>query len=403
MKMIFVLDIILVAVSYYLFSNQFFLFAAEIRDHTVSLGKRLLCFLLVYIWFVIASSLELPLVANWLVFLIILGLEVHLALSFDYLSSYTLSLFCTICGLAVNIFFRSLFAILLNLPLSVFDNTTTSVKKYPILLGFLLMGLLFLFFRRWQLSKKIRTMIENREGLRFYFCIECCLYLFLIIQLLAYVQTANNMGSKVWGVKASLFSLIVLIITNIYTLRVATLHLYMDKKHDQHNRLIEEKKDIDALWKLAYTDMLTGSSNRQLLDKRLQEYANYGGTITLAFIDLNGLKIVNDQYGHLEGDAYLSQVSGILKDLLKDCHADLFRYGGDEFIAISNSMSEEELENLLCRVNEQLSLDDNHEYRKSVSYGVIHGSCSDYARLIQDADERMYQHKMKYYEQTARS
>lgn len=401
MKLSILWDIMLVAAAYYLFSYEFMMFSAEIKGYKLTAGKRLIAFFLVYLWFVVASYMELPLVINWLVFLLLLGRVVHHTIDFDVLSSYTLSLFCTISGLAVNIFFRSLFAAMLDMPLSAFDNTTGYTKMYPILFGFLFMGLLFLLLRKGRFYEKIRTMMEVRESLRFYFYIECSLYLFLIIQLLAYALTQNNTGSKVWGVKAAIFSFIVLVIANIYALRMTALHTYMNKKHEQHNRFLRDKKDIDSLWYIAYTDILTGCSNRQLLEKRLVEYAKYGGEITLGFVDLNGLKIVNDQYGHLEGDTYLIKVAKVVLSALEDSHMDLFRYGGDEFILLSNTDCEEEMRRILHRVNEQL-IEEKQMYHMSISYGIVQGDSNRYQDLLRDADEEMYQYKKQFYERTAR-
>ena len=85
---------------------------------------------------------------NWFIFLILLGLEVRLAFSFDLLVSYGLALFCVIMGLALNVFFRSLVSILLNIPVSTFDNALSSIKSFPIFLGFTAMVFLMYGLRR---------------------------------------------------------------------------------------------------------------------------------------------------------------------------------------------------------------------------------------------------------------
>lgn len=396
------IHIFLIAVSYYFFSNEFFKFSASISIKKTSYQSRSVCFFFVYLWFVIASYLELPLVVNWFIFFIILGLEVHMVFSFDFLVSCGLSLFCVIMGLAVNVFFRSLFSILLGIPLNVFDNVRTTMKSYPIFLGFMFMALLLYILRRIQFSSQLEHMLHYRKSLTFYTWTEVFIYLFLMIQLLAYSQSGNETSVKAWGIKSALFSAIVLVITIIYSLRVASIHYYMDKQHEIRNHLIQEKQDINKLWKLAYTDMLTGFSNRLLLDKRLEEYASYGGAITLAFIDVNGLKTTNDQYGHIEGDKYLVGVSRILSEISKGANIDLFRYGGDEFVMMSTTLNEKEIIDLLVHVNEQLKAEPA-PYSRSVSFGVVRKDSTDYENLIADADDIMYQHKLKYYKDMVRS
>lgn len=403
MTLEFTFSIILIAVSYYLFSNEFFKFAAAIKGEKVSYGIRFLSFLLIYVWFMIASLLELPLVVNWFVFMIILGLEVHFVFSFGFQISYALALFCVSTGLAVNVCFRSIVSIVLRVPLNIFDNSMSSLKTYPIFLGFMVMVILLVCLRHFRFHFKLKTLLDNKKSLTFYVWTEIFIYLFLMIQLLAFTESENIMGIKTWGIKAALFSFIILVMANIYALRVASLNYYMDKRHEMQNHLIQEKEDLNKLWKLAFTDILTGCNNRQLLNKRLEEYAGYGGSITLAFIDLNGLKIVNDQFGHMEGDNYLICTAQTLLKVSEGYNVDLFRYGGDEFVMLSNTLDENKVTELLVKANALLKEKINGPYKKSVSYGVVHGDCADYPALITQADEIMYKNKISHYEETVRS
>lgn len=397
-----IVQIILTAISYFLFSNEFFKFSAEIKEKKISYRSRCVCFLVVYVWFMIASYLELPLVINWLVFLIILGVAVQKVFSFDWIEAYALSMFCAIMSLAVNICFRSFAAILLDIPLNVFDNYRSELKAYPIALGFIAMVVLIYILRRRQFAEQLKQLLQYRKSLLFYFWTENFIYLFLMAQLLAFSQSDNEIGVKVWGVKSALFSCIVLVVTIIYSLRVVSLNYYMQKQHEIRDHLIQEKKDINKLWSLAYTDMLTGCNNRQLLDKRLEEYAGYGGTITLAFIDINGLKNINDQFGHMEGDNYLISVSQILTQIGTGLNIDLFRYGGDEFVMISNTLGEQEFIKFLHEANDKIQMETT-AYPRSISYGVVHGNCVDYTQLIDIADEMMYKHKIMHYKNEVRT
>lgn len=397
-----IIQIVLIAGSYYLFSNEFYRFSAEIKECEVPYGLRFACFACIYAWFMIASILELPLVVNWLVFLILLGLEVRLVFAFDSMVSCALSMFCAIMGLAANVFLRSLTAIILKVPLNFFDETISPLKPYPIFGGFMFMALLLYILRRIHFSRQLEQMLYYRKSLVFYTWTEVVIYLFLIIQLLAFSQTGNEMGIKTWGIKSAVFSGVTLIIAIFYSLRVASLHYYMQRQHEVRDQLIQEKEDVNKLWELAYTDMLTGCSNRQLLDKRLEEYAGYGSNITLAFIDVNGLKRINDQYGHLEGDAYLISIARILKEKADGLNIDLFRYGGDEFVLMSNTVSQQDLTKILMEVDEYLKKEET-PYSRSISYGVVHGDCTDYQKLIVAADDIMYRYKLKHYENMARS
>jgi diguanylate cyclase (GGDEF)-like protein len=87
----------------------------------------------------------------------------------------------------------------------------------------------------------------------------------------------------------------------------------------------------------AWRDPLTGLVNRRVMEKVLhREYkraARYKTPLTLAFLDLDDFKAVNDTYGHNQGDELLRYVADILEDLTRDSDV-VCRYAGDEFIVI---------------------------------------------------------------------
>lgn len=102
----------------------------------------------------------------------------------------------------------------------------------------------------------------------------------------------------------------------------------------QHERLSE-------LWRLAFTDPLTGLANRRAVDRRLEEaverHRATGTVVSLVVCDLNGLKRINDTYGHATGDRLLARFG----TLLSRCGAVLpgalaARLGGDEFCLLAD-------------------------------------------------------------------
>ncbi|MDO8689229.1 MAG: diguanylate cyclase [Dehalococcoidia bacterium] len=106
----------------------------------------------------------------------------------------------------------------------------------------------------------------------------------------------------------------------------------------------------------ASTDQLTGLYNRRHFDIRFAEEMRrakrYSHPLSLLFLDVNRLKVVNDRYGHLQGDALLRHVGNLLVKLLRitDVAA---RYGGDEFVALLPETSGEEA----CSVAERILRD----------------------------------------------
>lgn len=389
-------QLIMTFISYYFFSDAFFEFCAAIKGKRVSKKAKILNFLLVYVWFFVASILQLQLVVNWFVFMIILGIQLHKTFDFSYSESYAISLFCITTGLAVNIFCRSLVAIIMDAPLSQFDNQLSSLRGYPIIIGFFCMAILLYFLRKRQFTERVGMIIQYPKSLYFYLRTEICIFLFLNAQLLMYSQSTNHTGIKMWGIKGAVFSGLVLVITIIYTLRVATLYYYMQKQYLIREKLIKEKADTNQLWMLAYTDMLTNCHNHHLLEQRMQENEGYNGNITIGFVDVNGLKTINDKYGHMIGDGYLVTVAQTLRDVFGSKQADVFRYGGDEFIIQMDELRTEEMIACLEEANQKIQ-HASETYDYSISYGIAEGPRTDYKRLVKEADEKMYQHKHQFY------
>jgi diguanylate cyclase (GGDEF)-like protein len=88
---------------------------------------------------------------------------------------------------------------------------------------------------------------------------------------------------------------------------------------------------------LIYTDDLTGLYNHRYLhialEQEIRRSERYGLEFSLAFVDLDLFKNINDEYGHLVGSGVLRQVGELLRECVRDADM-LFRYGGDEFTAL---------------------------------------------------------------------
>jgi diguanylate cyclase (GGDEF)-like protein len=101
---------------------------------------------------------------------------------------------------------------------------------------------------------------------------------------------------------------------------------------------IQNLLDARRAYEVAKRDGLTGLYNERYLHQRLtQELSRIsrdGGDLCVIFLDLDNLKSVNDQHGHLAGSQVLREVGYVLKRTISDERATLTRYGGDEFVLI---------------------------------------------------------------------
>lgn len=169
------------------------------------------------------------------------------------------------------------------------------------------------------------------------------------------------------------------------------------------------KQQEKRLEQLASTDALTGLPNRLLLADRMEQamlrVPRSGDLLAVAFIDLDGFKAINDQYGHDIGDQLLISVAARMKSALRNSDT-LARLGGDEFIAVLEISSEGGvLEGLLGRLllaaSEPVIIDTVKgacPLSVSASIGVAllnPGDDADADRLIRHADVAMYAAKQK--------
>ena len=139
------------------------------------------------------------------------------------------------------------------------------------------------------------------------------------------------------------------------------------------------------------TDSLTGLPNRRAYDEseRLPVQSR---------VDLDGFKTINDNYGHLAGDAYLKAVADKLKTTLRSTDY-VSRWGGDEFAALlpeTSSAAACEVANKLIKIfsSEQISIDGNSLFASaSIGIAVLPENTSDINELTAYADAAMYKAK----------
>ena len=158
---------------------------------------------------------------------------------------------------------------------------------------------------------------------------------------------------------------------------------------------IRHRNHVDMLHRLSYHDLLTNALNRNafmdvLSQFRPGQYASAG----IIYIDINGMKEINDFYGHHQGDKILITTVAKVFNLFKP--DELFRIGGDEFVIITYYLTETDfyekfnlLRNIFCE-------------KTNLPFSIATGSCwvkspSDLNSLLQQADSAMYTDKKKFY------
>lgn len=151
-------------------------------------------------------------------------------------------------------------------------------------------------------------------------------------------------------------------------------------------------------------DALTGLNNRGQLDRYLYSLFNSGGAYkSMAYViaDLNDFKRINDCYGHDQGDRALIDTAEILKKCFFGESAFIARYGGDEFIVILRTGSQEEVEKTIRKIKKRFKeFNDLHirPFVISISIGyALYGEadCFTINKIMEKADRRMYEEKRR--------
>lgn len=173
------------------------------------------------------------------------------------------------------------------------------------------------------------------------------------------------------------------------------------------NRIKDKNVVIGQIKELAYKDKLTGVNNSTAYAKKVEELEEQMKSdkrkFSIVMIDINNLKIINDNHGHDKGDIYLKGCCHIICEIFK--HSPVFRVGGDEFVVVAQN---EDYENRVERTQDlkiafknSFETTDNDPWtRYSASIGISDCTNEDIQveQIFKRADKEMYENKRKFKE-----
>lgn len=155
----------------------------------------------------------------------------------------------------------------------------------------------------------------------------------------------------------------------------------------------QRQKEVEFL---SYHDQLTGLYNRRYFEQAIQNLDNdeYFPLI-LIMVDVNGLKLTNDAFGHKTGDLLLEKVAAILK---RECRTDdiVARIGGDEFVLLLPKSDEQNANKMIERINNAIANEklDNIILSISVGFSVKQDHSDEMDEVFMKAEDNMYKHKL---------
>jgi len=161
---------------------------------------------------------------------------------------------------------------------------------------------------------------------------------------------------------------------------------------------IERKSSEEKIKYLSFHDSLTGLYNRAYFEEELERY-NFPRyyPLSIVMLDVNGLKVINDTFGHSEGDRLLKHLSQVLTSVSRQGDI-LARIGGDEFAILLPSTTSEQAHNFCERIKQACQQDKIEPIylRLNISLGhtTQEGEYKDTATLLKEVDKKMYQDKL---------
>lgn len=160
----------------------------------------------------------------------------------------------------------------------------------------------------------------------------------------------------------------------------------------------EREKMIQVIKRAAITDELTGLYNRNFFEQVFQDFVLGNKPFAIIMMDLNGLKYINDHFGHEAGDETIMQAAHIIDQNVRKADY-VFRYGGDEFAVLTEEDDPELLKYICLRIKKRNWHPTGAQpYGVSLSMGYcVSTEVDDLFQMVSCADQRMYMDKQYFY------
>ncbi|PMQ01239.1 MAG: histidine kinase [Dictyoglomus sp. NZ13-RE01] len=163
--------------------------------------------------------------------------------------------------------------------------------------------------------------------------------------------------------------------------------------------ITEKKKMEEEIKYLSFHDSLTGLYNRYFFEEELRRLNTKRNLpLTVIMGDLNGLKLINDAFGHEEGDKFIIAIADVLRN---SCRKEdiIARWGGDEFTILlpkTDKFTAQEVCERIKRNCEKYSIENNNAIKLSISlgYATKEEERENIEDIIKIAEDRMYRNKL---------
>ncbi len=186
-----------------------------------------------------------------------------------------------------------------------------------------------------------------------------------------------------------------------------TLSTMVQTIHQKNEELASLNKNLELkvkertieLEQMASTDLLTSLINRRellrLFEHEMSVYKRYKNNLSIAILDIDHFKKVNDTYGHLEGDNVLIGVAQTLKACVRESDI-VGRYGGEEFLIVMPQTSTEDARHIIerCRAGVEDLITGESKIKVTISAGITAVKDDNVESTIVVADDNLYKAKL---------
>ena len=182
-------------------------------------------------------------------------------------------------------------------------------------------------------------------------------------------------------------------VTVILCLAIIILFIILIWQRGKLKEQIVRNNELEKWHKIAFTDDLTGLSNRKAYNEHIREIKakkSSGANLAIILFDIDNFKQINDTQGHLEGDRILKECARMLQEVFEDSDSCVYRIGGDEFAVVFEEVQEEYIINALLGIKKYE--EKTQSFRLSKGYSLAQGK-KDFNKMFELADEMLYADK----------